>query len=60
MTKEEQNQIIKDTWMRNLRKETELPDNIGSVYRSWVIGKVRQAGAQLQKPAEEQPQEEAN
>lgn len=52
MTKEEQNQIIKDAWVRNLRKETDIPENIGNIYKNWVIGKVKAANSQLQEPAQ--------
>lgn len=48
MTKEEQNQIIKDALVRNLRKETEIPDDIGSIYKNWLLGKIQQAAPQLQ------------
>lgn len=57
MTKEEQNQIIKDAWVRNLQKHKDIPDDVAGMYRSWVLGKVKQASEQLvqQQP---QPQEE--
>lgn len=48
MTKEEQNQIIKDALVRNLRKETEIPDDIGNIYKNWLLGKIQQAAPQLQ------------
>lgn len=48
MTKEDQNQIIKDALVRNLRKETEIPDDIGNIYRNWLLGKIQQAAPQLQ------------
>lgn len=48
MTKEDQNQIIKDALIRNLRKETEIPDDIGNIYKNWLLGKIQQAAPQLQ------------
>lgn len=48
MTKEDQNQIIKDALVRNLRKETEIPDDIGNIYKNWLLGKIQQAAPQLQ------------
>jgi len=62
MTKEEQNQIIKDAWVRNLRKENDIPNDIGNIYKNWVIGKVKAASAQLKEPVEqpaEQPAEQS-
>ena len=59
MTKEEQNQIIKDAWVRNLQKETDIPEDIGNIYRNWVLAKIQEASAQLiqtQGPAPEQQQ----
>ena len=53
MTKEEQNQIIKDAWVRNLRKENDIPNDIGNIYKNWVIGKVKAASSQLQEPVEQ-------
>lgn len=47
MTKEEQNQIIKDTWVRHLLKEGDIPEDIGLIYRNWVLGKVQEASSQL-------------
>lgn len=48
MTKEEQNQIIKDAWVRHLQKETDIPVNIADIYKNWVLGKIAQASGQLQ------------
>ena len=48
MTKEDQNQIIKDALIRNLRKETEIPVDIGNIYKNWLLGKIQQAAPQLQ------------
>lgn len=58
MTKEEQNQVIKDAWVRNLRKETDIPENIGNIYKNWVISKVKSASAQLQEPIQQPEQAE--
>ena len=52
MTKEQQNQIIKDTWVRNLQKEDDIPSDIGNVYRNWLQSKINEASAQLQQPAQ--------
>lgn len=49
MTKEEQNQIIKDTWVRNLQKEKDIPEDIGNIYRNWLLGKIKQASDQLKQ-----------
>lgn len=54
MTKEDQNQIIKDALVRNLRKETEIPDDIGNIYRNWLLGKIQQAAPQLQNNKSEE------
>lgn len=56
MTKEEMNQVIKDAMVRNLRKETDIPDDIGSKYKNWVLGKVQLANAQLKEQATQQAQ----
>lgn len=58
MTKEEQNMIIKDSLVRNLRKENEIPEDIGGIYKNWLLGKIQQASAQLQQPAEQDPNAE--
>ena len=63
MTKEEQNQIIKDALMRNLRKNDSIPDNLGDLYENWLTGKIRQASEQLvqqQGPQEQGQQQEAS
>lgn len=63
MTKEEQNKIIKDAMVRNLQKEEDIPESIGDTYRNWLAGKIQQASAQLQQPAQpeqEQQQQEAS
>lgn len=63
MTKEEQNQIIKDAMVRNLQKEEDIPESIGDTYRNWLAGKIQQASVQLQQPAQpeqEQQQQEAS
>ena len=36
MTKGEQNQIIKESLVRNLQKETEIPEDIGEIYKNWL------------------------
>lgn len=58
MTKEEQNQIIKDTWVRNLQKEKDIPEDIGNIYRSWLLGKIKQASDQLKQT--QGPQDQGN
>ena len=58
MTKEEQNQIIKDAMVRNLQKEDDIPESIGDTYRNWLAGKIQQASAQLQQPEQEQQQQQ--
>ena len=56
MTKEEQNQIIKDTWVRNLQKEKDIPEDIGNIYRNWLLGKIKQASDQLKQTQGSQDQ----
>ena len=58
MTKEEQNQIIKDTWVRSLQKEKDIPEDIGNVYRNWLLGKIKQASDQLKQA--QGPQDQGN
>ena len=58
MTKEEQNQIIKDTWVRNLQKERSIPEDIGNIYRNWLLGKIKQASDQLKQT--QGPQDQGN
>lgn len=58
MTKEEQNQIIKDTWVRNLQKERDIPEDIGNIYRNWLLGKIKQASDQLKQT--QGPQDQGN
>lgn len=56
MTKEEQNQIIKDAWVRNLKKETDIPTDIGQLYENWVLVKIQEAQQQLLQPQQQQAQ----
>ena len=49
MTKEEVNQIIKDAMVRNLQKETKIPEDIGRTYRNWLYGKIQQATDMLKQ-----------
>lgn len=58
MTKEDQNQIIKDTWVRNLQKEKDIPEDIGNIYRNWLLGKIKQASDQLKQT--QGPQDQGN
>ena len=58
MTKEEQNQIIKDTWVHNLQKEKDIPEDIGNIYRNWLLGKIKQASDQLKQ--HQGPQDQGN
>ena len=58
MTKEEQNQIIKDTWVRNLQKEKDIPEDSGNIYRNWLLGKIKQASDQLKQT--QGPQDQGN
>lgn len=67
MTKEEQNAIIKEAWVRNLRKHNDIPEDIGDIYKNWVRNKIKQASAQLvqtqstggEQDQAQQPQQEA-
>ena len=58
MTKEEQNQIRKDVWVRNLQKEKDIPEDIGNIYRNWLLGKIKQASDQLKQT--QGPQDQGN
>lgn len=58
MTKEEQNQIIKDVWVHNLQKEKDIPEDIGNIYRNWLLGKIKQASDQLKQT--QGPQDQGN
>lgn len=53
MTKEAQNQYVKDALVRNLQKEVSIPEDIGETYRNWVIGLVNKSSAQLIQKTEE-------
>lgn len=53
MTKEQQNQYVKDALVRNLQKEVSIPEDIGETYRNWVIGLVNKSSAQLIQKTEE-------
>lgn len=50
MTKDEQNRIIKEAWVRNLRKEKDIPSNIGELYANWVRNIVSQASTEMKGP----------
>ena len=52
MTKEAQNQIIKDAWVRNLQKEGDIPESISQIYENWVLSLIQKVSSQL-KPAPE-------
>lgn len=60
MTKEEQNQIIKDAWVRNLRKADDIPENIGQTFAFWVRNKIMQVSMQLKEPAPQQQEQQQN
>lgn len=47
MTKEEQNQIIKDKWVEHLQREDNIPESIGDIYKNWLLGKIQEASNQL-------------
>lgn len=51
MTKEDQNQIIKDKWVEHLQREDNIPESVGEIYRNWLLGKIQQASEQLKQPA---------
>lgn len=52
MTKEEQNQIIKDAWVRNLQKEGDIPEDIATIYKNWVMSLIQKVSDQL-KPQQQ-------
>lgn len=63
MTKEEQNQIIKNKMVEHLQREGDIPESIGEIYKNWLLGKIQQASEQLKQPAnsegdQQQQQEE--
>lgn len=58
MTKEEQNQVIKDAWVHNLQKEKDIPEDVGNIYRNWLLGKIKQASDQLKQA--QGPQDQGN
>lgn len=61
MTKETQNQIIKNKWVEHLQREDNIPESVGEIYRNWLLGKIQQASEQLKQPANsegDQQQEE--
>lgn len=61
MTKEEQNQIIKDKWVEHLQREDNIPESVGEIYKNWLLGKIQEASQQLKQPAQpegDQQQEE--
>lgn len=66
MTKEEQNQIIKNKWVEHLQREDNIPESVGEIYRNWLLGKIQQASAQLtqtqgpQNQGGEEQQQEAS
>lgn len=62
MTKEEQNQIIKDKWVEHLQREDNIPESVGEIYRNWLLSKIQQASDQLKQkqPEQEEQQQEAS
>lgn len=62
MTKEEQNQIIKDKWVEHLQREDNIPESVGEIYRNWLLGKIQQASDQLKQkqPEQEEAQQEVS
>ena len=62
MTKEEQNQIIKDKWVEHLQREDNIPESVGEIYRNWLLSKIQQASDQLKQkqPEQEEEQQEAS
>lgn len=47
MTKERQNEIIKEAWTRRLQADKSIPEGIGNIYSAWLQGKIKQASDQL-------------
>lgn len=54
MTKGEQNQIIKDAWVKALQKEKDIPADVGEIYKNWLLGKIQDASVQLNQGAGQQ------
>lgn len=63
MTKERQNEIIKEAWVRNLQAEKDIPESIGNTYCLWIQGLIKQASGILstsgQPQGQQQPQQQA-
>lgn len=59
MTKQEQNQIIKDVWAKHLSQFKTIPEDIANTYSLWLRGIIKNASAQL-NPAPEQTEQEEN
>lgn len=57
MTLAEQNQIIRDAWVRNLQKQGNIPEDLGTIYKNWLKEKIKQAAEQL---VEKQPESQQN
>lgn len=47
MTKERQNEIIKEAWVRNLQAEKDIPESVGYTYSLWIQGLIKQAAGIL-------------
>jgi len=60
MTKEEQNQIIKDAWVRNLQKEGDIPESISLIYENWVLSLIQKVSSQLKPQPEDETQDKEN
>jgi len=58
MTKAEQNEKIKEVWMRKLRDRSDIPDSIGEIYSAWLQGKIKQASDQLTALGQAQQQQQ--
>ena len=54
MTLEEQNQIIKDSWTRQLaNKQADIPTDIGKRFTDWVKAIIEVVRSKQQTPPEE-------
>ena len=60
MTKEKQNQIIKDAWVRNLQKEGDIPEDISLIYKNWVLSLIQKVSDQLKPQAQPEEQNKEN
>jgi len=57
MTKERQNEIIKEALVSNLQKQVDIKVDIGATYAAWLQGKIKLASDQLTAIGQAQEQQ---